>query len=238
VGGRVLYRTQIPGTRVAPQLVKRAIRGITTRRRLDGAVLCSVVPSRNRAWSSVLRREFGEAPLVVSHRINLGVGVEYPRPATIGADRLANACGAADRYGVPVIVADFGTALTFDVISRERAYVGGVIAPGLPLMSDYLAEKAALLPHIRLQGRCGAVGKSTAGAMRIGAKIGHRGMVHEITEYLVRELDMPDAHLCATGGYAAWALEGLDMPFVLDKDLTLYGLGRIYELNRGTLGAA
>jgi type III pantothenate kinase len=119
------------------------------------------------------------------------------------------------------------------VVSADGAYVGGVIAPGLPLMSDYLAEKTALLPRIRLQGKCAGIGRSTRGAMRIGAKVGHRGMVREITGHLRKAPGMRSARLCATGGYAAWALEGLDIPFVLDPTLTLYGLGRIFEMNGG-----
>ncbi len=130
-----------------------------------------------------------------------------------------------------MIVADFGTALTFDIVQRGDTYTGGVIAPGLPLMTDYLAERTALLPHIRLGGRHGKVGRSTEGAMRIGAHVGYRGMVREIVTYLEEQLAMPDAKLCATGGFARWALSGLDLPFEFEPNLTLYGLACIFELN-------
>jgi len=159
------------------------------------------------------------------------VRIRYPEPATIGPDRLANACAALHQYGAPAIVADFGTALTFDVISGDGAYVGGAIAPGLPLMTDYLHEKTALLPRIRVRGPYGPIGKSTVGAMRIGAKVGYRGIVREIVTYLRQGLASPDVKLCATGGFARWTLAGLDMPFVFDPDLTLHGLLRIYRLN-------
>jgi type III pantothenate kinase len=146
---------------------------------------------------------------------------------------LANASAAEARYGAPVIVADFGTALTFDVVSAEGAYVGGAIAPGLPLMVDYLAEKTALLPRIRLTGRCAGVGRSTPGAMRIGARIGYRGIVREIVGYLTDSMGGKKPRLCATGGYARWALAGLDLPFEFDRNLTFHGLIRIYGLNTG-----
>jgi type III pantothenate kinase len=183
------------------------------------------------SWVSELKKATGTYPLVVNHKMDFGVKISYPKPTSIGADRLANACGAAYRYGTPVIVADFGTALTFDVICRDRGYVGGVIAPGLPLMTDYLADKTALLPHIELKGACGAVGRSTEGAMRIGAKIGYRGIVREIVTHLKKETAGRTAKLCATGGYARWVLSGLGMKFDLDPHLTLRGLSRIYDLN-------
>jgi type III pantothenate kinase len=99
-------------------------------------------------------------------------------------------------------------------------------------MTEYLAERTALLPLIQLKGRCTPVGKSTAGAMRIGAKIGYRGLVREVVTHLRRELAMPRAQLLATGGYARWALRGIGLPFVIDPHLTLFGIGRIFELNR------
>lgn len=194
-----------------------------------GAVLCSVVPRATVHWRRALR---AIAPVIeVSHRIRLGVKVRYPLPGTIGPDRLANACAAYHDFGAPVIVADFGTALTFDIVDRSACYVGGVIAPGLPLMTDYLAERTALLPHIRLRGRVTGIGRSTRGAMRIGARVGYRGMVREITAHILRGLGERKVALCATGGYAAWALEGAGLGFTLEPDLTLKGLVYIHEMN-------
>ena len=212
--------------------VRAMITDLSRNRRIKGSVLCSVVPSANRTWMRHLREASGSEPVAVSHKLRLGVRISYPAPATIGADRLANACGAVNRHGTPLIVADFGTALTFDIISSAGSYLGGVIAPGLPLMTDYLAEKTALLPRIQLRGPYGKIGKTTVEAMRIGAKVGYRGMVREIVGYLTTGLKLKRIKLCATGGYARWALDGIDMPFRFDPHLTLYGLGRLYELNR------
>lgn len=230
VDGRIVRRGRLP-TRI------RDVKGVSAAlatvadgaRRPEGSVIASVVPTATSVWLRALRA-WGDI-IEVSHKTRLGVGIDYPKPRTIGPDRLANACGAVARYGKPVIVADFGTALTFDVISREGNYIGGVIAPGLPLMTDYLAERTALLPHVRIGGRCPAIGRSTEGAIRVGACVGYRGAVREIVAHLRESCDLKDASLCATGGFAAWALRGLDLPFVIDSDLTLFGLARIRELN-------
>ena len=217
------------GIRKRPEACVRAMRRAAGRC-ADGAAMASVVPATNAAWHRLVKRVAGVPLLVVTSRTPMQVRVDYPKPRSIGADRLANACGGVMRYGAPLIVADFGTALTFDVVTRDRRYVGGVIAPGLPLMTDYLYERTALLPHLRLGGACPRLGRSTTGAMRIGAHIGYRGMVREIVNHLRRSFrTMP--RLCATGGYARWAIEGLDMPFTIDPTLTLFGLGCINEAN-------
>lgn len=212
--------------------VSAALAKTIKNRSVEGVVLASVVPAVTPKWCRLLRKMTGYAPLVVKHTVRLGVAVKYPDPKTIGADRLANACGAFALFGAPLIVADFGTALTFDIVSPDGAYVGGVIAPGLPLMTDYLAEKTALLPHIHLPGRSAGIGRSTRGAMRIGARVGYRGMVREIVNHIKVELGSNDVALCATGGFAGWALQGLDMPFAIKPNLTLSGLGRVFELNK------
>lgn len=215
----------------ARRKIETALQRALGRDEADGAVLCSVVPSATALWERCLRAVTGQAVLVVGPHLNLGVGIDYPRPECIGPDRLANAAAGIARFGAPVIVADFGTALTFDVVSAQGDYIGGVIAPGLPLMTDYLHQRTALLPQIELKGACGTVGRSTAGAMRIGARVGYRGIVHEITAHLRTYPGMADAALCATGGFAGWALAGSSLPYVMDSRLTLRGLFRIYQLN-------
>lgn len=230
--GVLIKAEHISGALSTDRTVGSVLNRISKGRDITGAVLSSVVPAANMVWVSLLKRRFGVYPVIVNHRLDLGIKISYPRPSSIGADRLANACGAADRHGTPVIVADFGTALTFDVICERQGYIGGVIAPGLPLMTDYLADKTALLPHIELKGACASIGRSTESAMRIGARTGYRGMVREITLHLKKGLKKKRVALCATGGYARWVLKDFDMPFELDPDLTLYGLSRIFDLNR------
>ena len=215
-----------------PAQIRRALRRAAGNAPVAGAVLCSVVPRRNRAWLAALRRLYVVDALVVSHRLKLSVKVDYPKPAMIGADRLANACAAWERYGRPVIVADFGTALTFDIVTGDGRYVGGVIAPGLPLMTDYLHAKTALLPRISLNGRFGRVGRSTSEAMRIGAIVGYRGMVREILRHVQVGFAERRVALCATGGHAARALAGLPIAVDILPELTLQGLVSIYAMNR------
>ena len=226
--GRVSHVSHLNGgIRKSPKACAQALRRAMGKQ-VDGAVLGSVVPSVNSAWQRLVRRVAGVPLLIVRSGTPMPVRVDYPRPKTIGADRLANACAGVVRYGAPLIVADFGTALTFDVVTSDRRYVGGVIAPGLPLMTDYLYDRTALLPRLKLGGACPSIGRSTTGAMRIGAHIGYRGMVREIVRYLRKSLG-GTPRLCATGGYARWAIDGLDMPFTIDPTLTLFGLGCIFE---------
>jgi type III pantothenate kinase len=211
------------------EAVRKAARGM-----VSGAILGSVVPSVNGPWKALIKRELGCDLLVVKAGLPMDVTVDYPEPETIGADRFADACGGVRRYGAPLIVADFGTALTFDVVTPDRRYVGGVITPGLPLMTDYLYERTALLPHVELDGPCPKLGRSTVQAMRIGAQVGYRGIVREIVSHLRATMKWR-FKLVATGGYAGWALKDSGMPFVIDPELTLFGLGCIFESSGGSV---
>ena len=198
---------------------------------LDGSIVASVVPDLNDCWGRALKKTLEKDAVFVSHKINLGIEIDYPNPGSIGADRLADTVAASKLYGCPAIVADFGTALTFDILSPENKYVGGVIAPGLPLMTDYLYEKTALLPHVELEGEVPPIGKSTEDAIKIGATVGYRGILRETVKHLKSVLGTEDIYLVATGGFANWVIKDLDMPFVVEKDLTLIGLSFIFEIN-------
>lgn len=202
------------------------------------AVIASVKPGVNARWKRFLKEQGVSDILMVTHQSDIGVSISYPKPENIGPDRLANACEAAATCGAPVVVCDFGTALTFDIVKKNEGYVGGIICPGLPLMFDYLSEKTALLPHIKPVKTSRVIGKSTAEAMRIGARLGYRGMVREILGDLKKELGR-NMKVCATGGFAKWVLDptasggagGFDDSIDVDPLLTLKGIGRIGELN-------
>ncbi len=204
---------------------------LITIKSVDAVVIASVVPSVNTRWKKVLKSAGLPAPLFVSHEMELGVPVDYPNPDRIGADRLANAAAAAQLFGTPSVVCDFGTALTFDIVHASRGYIGGIICPGLPLMFDYLAEKTALLPHVEPSRTKAVVGRNTAQAMQIGARLGYRGMVREILAALKDDLDAPMLPVCCTGGYAGWIFKDWDVEAVIDPKLTLKGLGIVGELN-------
>ncbi|MCB1237744.1 MAG: type III pantothenate kinase [Verrucomicrobiae bacterium] len=201
----------------------------------DRAVMASVVPEK----AALLRETLAAAgkPLVeVSHRAKLGLAVDFPKPETVGADRLANAAAVvALGMPLPVVVVDFGTAVTFDIIAEGPAYIGGVIAPGLDAMRDYLHQRTALLPRIDLREPPVAIGKSTVDAMLSGAVHGYRGMVREILSQVSREL--ADVHraaappkIVATGGYADLIADGLPEIETVDPLLTLRGIARIGAL--------
>ncbi len=204
---------------------------LVSRRMVDRAVVASVVPAVNARWKKALKAAGLPKPLFVSHKLDLGVPIDYPHPERIGADRLANAAAAARLYGTPSVVCDFGTALTFDVMQAARGYIGGIICPGLPLMFDYLAEKTALLPHVAPSRTKAVVGRNTEKAMQIGARLGYRGMVREILNALRDDLAAPDLPVCCTGGYAGWIFKDWDVDAVIDPNLTLKGLGIIGSLN-------
>lgn len=230
-GGRVRMVGRLPTGHTSDRAVSECLRQAADRRPFMGAVLCSVVPAVNGVWNRALGR-FSRGPaLVVDYRLELGIGIRYPRPATIGADRLANACAAASIHGVPSVVADFGTALTFDVVSADGHYVGGIIAPGLALMLDYLHERTALLPAITLSPVRRAVGRSTVEAMRIGGLVGYRGMVQALMTAIGDELAPARPAFCATGGLARRVVATLPEPIPVDPLLTFKGLRRIFELN-------
>ncbi len=181
------------------------------------------VPLSNSNSKLQLKRG-GKVPLSNS---NSKLQLDYPKPETIGADRLADAAGAVSRYGAPVLVMDFGTALTAAVVTSDRVWRGGVIAPGFPLMRDYLFERTAKLPRMKIgSGRAPKIGRSTEEAMRFGALVGYRGMVREIVSELKKNFKT-DFRLVATGGFAKWVLKDLDLPFTIDPTLTLYGAGLV-----------
>jgi type III pantothenate kinase len=210
-------------------LDRLALEKITAGKRFGTVVLSSVVPEKER----VVARFFKNNPLLrVGPGLNLGVGIDYPKPARIGADRLANAASAVALYGAPVVVVDFGTAVTFDIISPEKKYIGGVIAPGLEVMTDYLYQRTALLPKINLLEPVSAVGKSTRAAMMAGAVFGYRGLVSQIIAEIKREISPGEKmRIVATGGYAGLIAAKLPEIQSVHPGLTLEGLRIIGCLN-------
>lgn len=202
--------------------------------RLDGVVLASVVPSQTPVVESAFSNVCQVGP-----GINLGIGIDYPDPSTIGADRLANAAGCAAHYGFPAIVVDFGTAVTFDIISARGNYTGGVIAPGLEAMTNYLHSRTALLPNIRLSEPKSVVGRTTREAMLSGAVHGYRGLVREILQKIRSEsFPRKRPYIIATGGDAELIGSRVMLFDSIDPLLTLKGLFAIGQRNLPTLQPA
>lgn len=194
-----------------------------------GACLCSVVPAATPHVQRCLRDLFGFAALQLDPTTIRGVGIRYPTPGRIGQDRLANAVAVQHHFGKPAVVVDFGTAVTFDVVDRRGDYVGGIIAPGLAAMTDYLHEKTALLPRIQIREPRRVIGKNTEEAMLIGAVHGYRGLVRELIGELKAELGIARLPVVATGGYAALIARKLPEITAIRPALTLEGLRLTWE---------
>ena len=204
------------------------------RQTLTGAAICSVVPKATPRARSLLQ-SWGVTPLELSPGTLCGIGIDYPEPKTIGPDRLANAVAVKHHYGAPAVVVDFGTAVTFDVVDRRGNYVGGIIAPGLAAMTDYLHEKTALLPRIRIREIRAVIGKNTEEAMLIGRVHGYRGLVRELILELKRTLGARTLPVVATGGYAELIAQGLPSITAVDPLLTLEGLRLVWLERHGSV---
>lgn len=206
-------------TGATPKAIRQFIKGT----KFQGASFCSVVP-----WASPfcarLLRGLGLEYLELNSDSLRGVGINYPKPQTIGADRLANALAVRTICGAPALVVDFGTAVTFDVVDRAGNYIGGIIAPGLSAMTDYLHEKTALLPKITIREPGGVIGKNTEQAMLIGAVHGYRGLIRGLIAELKRELGTRKLPVIATGGYAELIADDLREITSVQPNLTLEGL--------------
>jgi len=199
-------------------------------RQVRKVVVSSVVPTKNSAISKAAHTK--ARVLWLDWKLKLGVAIEYPNPQSIGADRLANATAVAEFYGCPAIVVDFGTAVTFDVVSERRSYIGGVIAPGLEAMTNFLYQRTALLPRLSLREPHRAVGKSTVEAMRSGAVFGYRGLVREILAQIrAEQFSRKKVVVVATGGYARLIASQLPEVAVIHPHLTLEGLRIVGNLN-------
>ena len=223
-------RLQRPSHIPTGRLTSQSLNALLAGRSVRTIVVCSVVPAKNRE----IKRTAGAAKIIwVSARVRLGVDIDYPTPSTIGADRLANAAAVAVLHGAPAIVVDFGTAVTFDIVAANKTYIGGVIAPGLESMTNFLYQRTALLPKLSLREPRRAVGKSTIEAMRAGAIYGYRGLVREIIER-IKEQEFGRRHVTvvATGGYARLIARKLPVIDIVDENLTLEGLRIVGNLNR------
>lgn len=208
---------------------------------LHGLAFCSVVPQASMELRRKLAARQIPCPVyALTAELTHGLAIDYPAPEEIGPDRLANAYAAQALGPLPAIVVDLGTAVTFDIVSH-RGYEGGIIAPGLALMTDYLHQRTALLPLLNpasLARETAIIGKSTAEAMRIGASRGYAGMIRElaqsVSQHLIERGDgQPTFHL--TGGSAGVLPQELREEMAWNPDLTLQGLYEAFCHNQDHL---
>ena len=199
---------------------------------INSSIVSSTVPQLSEQWTAMARRYLGHEMLVVGSAIRTGMPIRIDNPREVGADRLVNAVAAYERVRDTCVVVDFGTAITYDAVSRAGEYLGGIISPGAEISIDALYERAAKLPKVELAEPRALIGKSTVDAIRSGIVYGFAGQVEGIVRRLRAELG-PATPVIATGGLAN-AL----VPFVretideVDDLLTLIGLRLIWERNQ------
>ena len=212
---------------LARQLVDGAVTQSPT-----GAIVASVVPPLNGAIRTMLNKYFGIDPLFVEPGIRTGVSLRVENPLEVGADRIANAVAAHGLHGGPMIVVDFGTATTFDLISEAGEYRGGVIAPGLTISAEALFARAARLPRVDIRRPLSVIGSNTVSNMQSGIYFGYIGLVDGIVARMKKEVP-GIRRVVATGGLASVLAEDSESIDEHDDELTLKGLKMIWDLNAG-----
>jgi type III pantothenate kinase len=194
---------------------------------IDAVVMASVVPPLTPIMQSMATRYFGRDALMVEPAVNAGMPILYKNPAEIGADRIANSIAAYEAYGraqrMPLIIADLGTATTFDAVSAKGEYLGGVICPGPQIAAEALFQRAARLPRVDVRKPASVIGQTTVGAIESGLFYGYLGMVEAIIKRMTDELG-GKATCIATGGLAPLIVPETPLIEHVDPDLTLHGL--------------
>ena len=203
--------------------------GGLSRRDVTATIIATVVPETLFNLKTLCRTYFDAEPMIIGDpSVDIGVGILVNEPDEVGADRLVNAASAHWRYGGPLIVVDFGTATTFDIVDGEGNYFGGVIAPGINLSLDALHMAAAKLPRVAVQRPETVIGKRTISAMMSGVYWGYIGLIEGLLSRIQTEFGSPMT-VVATGGLATLFAEATEAIQHLDPDLTLRGLAEIHK---------
>jgi len=195
-----------------------------------GIIISSVVPPMDSTLREVCERYFHLKPLFVEPGIKTGMPVQYENPQEVGADRIVNGVAAFEKYGGPCVVVDFGTATTFDAVSRKGEYMGGVIAPGIGISAQALFERTARLPLVDIRHPAKLIGTNTVGSIQSGLFFGYLGLVDGILERMLAELGS-GTRVVATGGLARLIGDNSKYVKTVDDLLTLDGLRIIWERN-------
>jgi type III pantothenate kinase len=200
---------------------------------IGDSIIANVVPETQFSLKTLCRKYFDCEPLIVGEEgVDLGIDILVDAPEEVGADRLVNAVAAHHRYGGDLIIIDFGTATTFDVVDGNGNYFGGVIAPGINLSLDALHTTAAQLPRIAVQRPKRVIGKQTVQAMMSGIYWGYIGLIEGLVTRICEDYGK-NMKVVATGGLAPLFAEGTDVIEELDTDLTLRGLAELHRRNTG-----
>lgn len=201
-------------------------------RAVSALIVSSVVPPLNPTLARLGESFFGSRPLFVEPGVRTGLPIRYDNPTEVGADRIVNAVAARHLYGAPVVVVDFGTATTFDIVNAQGEYLGGIISPGILISAEALFAHASRLYRVDVRPPAQLVGRNTAAAMQAGIYFGYVGLVDGILARLKAELPGLE-QVVATGGQAEMIAAGSQHVRRVEPELTLIGLRLIHALNRG-----
>lgn len=196
---------------------------------ISAVVVASVVPQLDFTFQKMSRDYFGREPVFVNDKLNLGLPIKCNPAAAIGADRIVDAVAAIEKYGAPVVVVDFGTATTFDAVNAAGEFLGGVIAPGISILSEALASRTARLPRVEIKKPETVVGTTTIGAIQSGLYFGYAGLVDGILKRMIEESSEENVRVVATGGLAPLISPASEFIETVDENLMLDGLRLIYE---------
>lgn len=197
---------------------------------VERAIIASVVPILTTEYEAMATRTTGVPPIVVGPGVKTGMDIRYENPREVGADRIVNAVAAHRLHGGPVVVVDFGTATTIDVIAEDGGYLGGAIAPGVETSAEALFSRAARLSKVDLEPPDRVIGTNTRASVQAGLILGEAAMVDGLVRRVWGELGVK-AKVIATGGLAERMAPLCETIDEVDSDLTLKGLGFVYELN-------
>ncbi|KPK91725.1 hypothetical protein AMJ80_07100 [bacterium SM23_31] len=195
---------------------------------ITGIAISSVVPGIAPFFIGLSRNHFKIEPLIISSVLDLGIVIKYDDPTAVGADRLCNAVAGYEMYESPLVIIDFGTATTYDIISGKGEYIGGIIAPGVETASQHLHEHAAKLPSVELRFPDSIIATNTERSMQVGIMYGAVASIEGIISRIKKELN-EQAVVIATGGIAPLIIEKTPIIDHYEPDLTMIGMEKIYK---------
>ena len=217
-------------------LISSLLNSIGQNVKIEAAIISTVVPSLGETFKAALKKYLNIESILVSHKLKLPFEIDLDDPKELGADRIANAAAAVKYYKLPAIVIDFGTATTFDIVDKDKKFVGGIIAPGLKIHASSLSSFTSKLPKVKIEAPKTTIGKNTINAMMSGIVRGHACMIDGMIKHCEEELEVKDsdgASIIATGGFSSVLFSNLERDInYINKDLTLLGLKYLYELNK------
>jgi type III pantothenate kinase len=199
---------------------------------IKDVIVASVVPNIMYSFNNGIIKYLNKLPVIVGPGIKTGISIHIDNPKELGADRIVDAAGAFYEYGGPVLVIDFGTATTYDVVTEKGVFIGAIISPGIKICANALWQKAAKLPEIEIKKPESILGKNTINSMQSGLVYGYIGQVEYIIKKVKKEMNISNMKVVATGGLAKIIYNETNEIDIYDKTLTLKGLKVIYNKNK------